>query len=74
MKKTLSLIMLVGLTLTMQAQTAREEIAKNPYLSGSNYLDYDRQLPSKKLHPERLRALLHVTLRPSRFALAHQQA
>ena len=51
MKKTLSLIMLVGLTLTMQAQTAREEIAKNPYLSGSNYLDYDRQLPSKKLTP-----------------------
>ena len=28
------------------AQTAREEIRQNRWLAGSNYLDYDRQLPS----------------------------
>ena len=32
--------------LTITAQTAREEIAHNKWLAGSNYLDYDRQLPS----------------------------
>ena len=36
---------------TLQAQTAREEIEKNPYLSGSNYLDYDRQLSLQPLSP-----------------------
>ena len=30
---------------TVTAQTAREEIALNKWLAGSNYLDYDRQLP-----------------------------
>ena len=44
MKKVLSLLLL-GITLTINAQTAREEIKANPYLAGSNYLDYDRQLP-----------------------------
>ncbi|MCR5679991.1 MAG: histidine-type phosphatase [Prevotella sp.] len=34
--------------LTGMAQTAREEIKANPWLAGSNYLDYDRQLPSFK--------------------------
>ena len=28
--------------------TAREELAANPWLAGSNYVDYDRQLPSFK--------------------------
>ena len=31
------------------AQTAQEEIKANRYLSGSNYLDYDRYLPSTPL-------------------------
>ena len=31
--------------ITSTAQTAREEIRKNHWLAGSNYLDYDRQLP-----------------------------
>ena len=38
-------------TLKLSAQTAREEIKANKYLAGSNYLDYDRQLPTKKLTP-----------------------
>ena len=46
-----TLLMAAGLCLTMQAQTAKEEIAENPYLSGSNYLDYDRQLSTKPLTP-----------------------
>jgi polygalacturonase len=39
------------LPLTATAQTAREEIRANKYLAGSNYLDYDRQLSTKKLTP-----------------------
>jgi len=36
----------------MQPQpTARQEIAVNRYLAGSNHLDYDRQLPTKALTP-----------------------
>ena len=31
------------------AQTAREEFKENFYLSGSNYLDYDRQLSTTPL-------------------------
>ena len=44
-------------TVTMTAQTAtftksaREEIAENRYLAGSNYLDYDRQLSTTPLTP-----------------------
>ena len=41
----------VGISLTAVAQTAREEIKANKYLAGSNYLDYDRQLPTKQLTP-----------------------
>ena len=33
------------------AQTAREELKANHYLSGSNYLDYDRQLATEPLTP-----------------------
>ncbi len=33
------------------AQTAREELKANHYLSGSNYLDYDRQLATTPLTP-----------------------
>jgi len=31
-----------------QQKTAREEIDENPWLAGSNYVDYDRQLPDFK--------------------------
>ncbi len=31
--------------------TAREELRTNKYLSGGNYLDYERQLPTKPLTP-----------------------
>ena len=44
MKKILTMLLL-GVTLTASAQTAREEIKANPFLAGSNYLDYNRQLP-----------------------------
>ena len=37
-----------AITLMAQPKTAREEIKENPYLAGSNYLDYDRQLPDFK--------------------------
>jgi hypothetical protein len=50
MKKTIILLLLGVLCLSVQAQkTAREEIAANPYLSGSNYLDYDRYPATKPL-------------------------
>ena len=39
--------LLMGLAVgTATAQTAREEIDQNPWLAGSNYLDYNRQLPT----------------------------
>lgn len=44
-------------TASMMAQTtaftmsAKDEIAANRYLSGSNYLDYDRQLRTERLTP-----------------------
>ena len=44
MKKILT-VLLLGVTLSAAAQTAREEIRKNPFLAGSNYLDYNRQIP-----------------------------
>ena len=34
---------------SVTAQTAQEEIKANRYLSGSNYLDYDRYLPTTPL-------------------------
>ena len=45
------LILAIGFSMTMQAQqapvfetSAKDEIAANRFLAGSNYLDYDRQL------------------------------
>ena len=58
MKKNLLLFMVVGYSMTLQAQkapvfetSAKDEITVNRYLSGSNYLDYDRQLTTKALTP-----------------------
>ena len=51
MKRILSILTMTAVTLTIGAQTAREEISANIYLAGSNYLDYDRQLPTAKLTP-----------------------
>jgi hypothetical protein len=51
MKRLLTILSVCALALSATAQTAREEIAANKYLSGSNYLDYDRQLPTKALTP-----------------------
>lgn len=48
MKRLLILISFFGFhfsLVTSTAQTAREEIRQNHWLAGSNYLDYDRQLP-----------------------------
>ena len=47
MKRIQTIIVLLGcpLFLCAQGQTAREEIRQNPFLAGSNYVDYDRQLP-----------------------------
>lgn len=52
------LMLTLGLTMTVQAQkapvfetSAKDEIAANHYLAGSNYLDYDRQLSTKPLTP-----------------------
>ena len=53
--------MAIGWSMAIQAQSptgikapvfetsAKDEIAANRYLAGSNYLDYDRQLPTKAL-------------------------
>ena len=58
MKKIQLLMLAVGLTMAVQAQnapvfetSAKDEIAANHYLAGSNYLDYDRQLSTKPLTP-----------------------
>ena len=51
MKRLLSILTMTAVALTIGAQTAREEISANIYLAGSNYLDYDRQLPTLKLTP-----------------------
>ena len=53
------MLMAVGFMMAVQAQTkaplfensAKDEIAANHYLAGSNYLDYDRQLSEKVLTP-----------------------
>ena len=41
------MLLAIALSTTAQnsAKTAREDIAENPWLAGSNYVDYDRQLP-----------------------------
>jgi len=63
MKKCLMLLLAIGWTITSLAQpqcdtktpapvfktSAKDEIAANRYLSGSNYLDYDRQLSTSPL-------------------------
>ena len=52
MKRLLTMLSVAALTLSVQAQTsAREEIKANPFLSGSNYLDYDNQLTTTPLTP-----------------------
>ena len=57
MKKTVLFLLSIGYTIASQAQaplfetSAKDEIAANRYLAGSNYLDYDRQLPTKPLTP-----------------------
>jgi hypothetical protein len=48
-RKTTLLAVLLGVCLTVQAQTAKEEIANNRFLSGSNYLDYDNYPATKPL-------------------------
>lgn len=48
MKRLITLFAVCAAMLTTTAQTAREEISQNPWLAGSNYVDYDRQLPSFK--------------------------
>ncbi len=58
MKRIQLLTLAIGLTMAVQAQkapvfetSAKDEIAANHYLAGSNYLDYDRQLSTKPLTP-----------------------
>ena len=59
MKRSL-LFLTIGFAMNVQAQqtkapvfetSAKDEIAANHYLAGSNYLDYDRQLSEKPLTP-----------------------
>lgn len=47
--KKMTTILLLCAAIGATAQTAREEIKENVYLSGSNYLDYDRQLTTTPL-------------------------
>ena len=47
-KKTITMMLFYS-TLGAAAQTAREELKANHYLSGSNYLDYDHQLSTTPL-------------------------
>ena len=51
MKRLITTLAVTLTTLTLNAQTAREEIKANKYLSGSQYLDYNRRLPDKPLTP-----------------------
>ena len=58
MRKRIVLMMAIGCAMAVQAQkapvfetSAKEEIIANRFLAGSNYLDYDRQLPTKALTP-----------------------
>jgi len=52
MRTTLLLLAISIISISAQAQkSAREEIAENRYLSGSNYLDYDRYPATKPLTP-----------------------
>ena len=51
MKTLTTTLLLVVLTLHCSAQTAREELKANRYLSASNYLDYDNHPATKALTP-----------------------
>ena len=51
MKRLATVLLLTAATLTLTAQTAREELRANKYLAGSNYLDYDKVLPTGELTP-----------------------
>ena len=51
MKRLTITFMLLGLMLNASAQTAREEIKANKYLSASNYLDYDNYPATAPLTP-----------------------
>ncbi len=58
MIKRFVLMMAIGCAMAVQAQkapvfetSAKEDIMANRFLAGSNYLDYDRQLPTKALTP-----------------------
>jgi hypothetical protein len=51
MKRLITTLAVTLTTLALNAQTAREEIKANKYLSGSQYLDYNRRLPDKPLTP-----------------------
>ena len=51
MKRLTNILLALALTTGLMAQTAREEIAANKYLAGSNYLDYDNYPATKQLTP-----------------------
>ena len=51
MKRLKIIFVFLGLMLTASAQTAREEIKANKYLSASNYVDYDNNPATKALTP-----------------------
>ena len=51
MKKYILSLAAAMMAIAVCAQTAREEIKANKYLSGSQYLDYNRRLPDKPLTP-----------------------
>ena len=51
MKRLTITFMLLGLIMNASAQTAREEIKANKYLSASNYLDYDNYPATAPLTP-----------------------
>ena len=51
MKRLTNILFALALTTGLMAQTAREEIAANKYLAGSNYLDYDNYPATQQLTP-----------------------
>ena len=51
MKRLTNILFALALTTGLTAQTAREEIAANKYLAGSNYLDYDNYPATQQLTP-----------------------
>ena len=60
------LILAIGFSMAAQAQkapvfetSAKDEIAANRFLSGSNYVDYDRQSDAVLLHRSTQRLVLH---------------